>query len=200
MIDCKTSIYILQYEIIIFYYIDQMNLKSRCRSDLSTFQDFVNKSLYNLEQVAIKLIETGKSLPAQISSCKETALIIASMYNLPTVCNKLIETNNCSPDHVNSQGETALILTCYYGFETIANKLVELTEYHLGSIDGTSNTALILACKRKLETVANKIIETGKKSKYECNHTHVNKSGKTALSYAIENGLDSVVLQLGQLN
>jgi len=146
-----------------------------------------------LEDVALKLIETGESNPGHVNNDRMTALIIACDKELENVALKLIETGESNPGHIYNKSTTALMTACENKLEVVALKLIETGESNPGyASEYSETTALMIACSYdNLENVALKLIETG-----ESNPGQANKSEMTALMYACDNGLENVALEL----
>jgi hypothetical protein len=113
-----------------------------------------------MEEVALKLIETGESYPEHFGYHHRTALFHACDNKMKEVALKLIETGRSNPGRVESfHSDTALISACKNGMEEVALKLIETGQSEPEHINYFSKTALIYARSNKMKKVVFKLYE-----------------------------------------
>jgi ankyrin repeat protein len=127
-----------------------------------------------MEDVTIKLIESGKANIGQINANGNTALLIACAYKLEKTALKLLESSDSRPNHIGSEGRTALSEACQRAQTNVALKLIDYADNPGLVTNGF--TPLCYATANKMDAVASKLIATGKS-----NPSHVDANKNTAL-------------------
>lgn len=145
----------------------------------------------NLEQFALKLINTGSNFNNINKKTGDNALIISCRNGMNKIAYELISNNKIDTDRVNNKGETALIWACENCMIDIAKLLIESGKSKPEQVDYEGNTALTLACQNELDEVALMLIQT--KGSLP---SHINSQGDTPLLIACSNGLIKVAIEL----
>lgn len=135
-----------------------------------------------------ELLNTGKSLPhlkdidgySALSNAISRGNIQSAIY--------ILNYDPTTASSVNNEGETPLIIATDVNAFEVALPLLKTGKCHPEYAEDNYNTALINACRNGMEQVALEIINTRKSNQFVRD-----LSGKTALNYAEESGLDSVV-------
>lgn len=145
--------------------------------------------VYNISEVALALIASGKSEPDHISYEGNTALIMACINNMKPVIKKLLETGKALLEHTNAENATALILASSNpDTEDITMEMIRTGKSVPEQVDIENETALSRACQYELTGTALELLKTGKSNLFVRNN-----SGYTPLDYAIKNDMDEVV-------
>ena len=154
----------------------------------------------NSSEMALCLIETGKSNPGQITKEHKNTALIASIQSIKRdphmtqVAIALINTGESNPGHVNNEDITALLAACLEMQSKVALALIKTGQAnieHVGSPYMGKTTALIVSCLNNMSDVAVALIRSGKSDP-----TFVDFFDKTALMYAEENRLVNVIALL----
>ncbi len=148
---------------------------------------------YNIPEVALLLIQSGKSNPEYVNKKGETALLYSLYEGLPDVALALIQTGKSRPEQVNVLGDTALIWACAISSSEVALALIQTGNSIPDQVNSNGNTALIYACKNNMTEIAIALIQTG-----DSMPEQVNLSGESALIIAKEKGLTEVVKLLNE--
>lgn len=155
-----------------------------------------------LKDVALAMINTGRSIPGAVSTSNSTALmyLYGKKYNetMSDVALALINTGESKPEQVDSNGNTALMFACSNNSSDVALALINTGMSHPDQVDSNGKTALIFACENNMTDVALALINTGQ-SKPE----QVDFKRKTALLYACQYKMTDVAIALintGQSN
>ena len=148
--------------------------------------------LYNLPEIAHKIIETGQSNPGHVNSGRTALCICAKKF--PDIALELIKTGQSKPGHICGIN-TALIIACSSYNSEVAIALIETGQSDPGYVNANNNTALIISCRAKLPEVALKLIKTG-----QSNPEHKSNENETALMWACSNKLTEVALELIKTN
>ena len=148
---------------------------------------------YNIPEVALLLIQSGKSNPEYVNKKGETALLYSLYEGLPDVSLVLIQTGKSRPEQVNVLGDTALIWACAISSSEVALALIQTGNSIPDQVNSNGNTALIYACKSNMTEIAIALIQTG-----DSMPEQVNLSGESALIIAKEKGLTEVVKLLNE--
>ncbi len=189
--------------------INKNQSRDHLEMSLSYIISYINSNKYNLSEikndqtplmyacankmseVAIKLIESGKSFPEYIDNDGNTALIYTTQNKMSEVALKLIETGKSVPEQANHIDVTALIYACDNIMSEVAIKLIETGKSNPDHISEDGKTALIVSCENRMSEVALKLIETGKSVPEQ-----IDESGITALMYACANKMNEVAIKL----
>lgn len=141
-----------------------------------------------MDDIALPLIESGKSEPEHMSFIGETALIVACASKLKQVVKELIKINSSLVNITTINNETPLIIACSFpDAEDMALDIFNTGKSIPEQVDDDNCTALIMSCRNKLSNIALKIIETGKSNWFIRDN-----NGYSALDHCIKNGLDNV--------
>jgi hypothetical protein len=145
-------------------------------------------------EVAMKLIRTGQSNPAQVDNDGNTALLYcldSSIRMRDEVAVMLLDYHlyDCNIEQVNKFGQNALILACMSGNNKLVSYLLN-ADVGIGQVDNRGNTALMHACGNHNidEDTIILLINSGK-----INLDQVNQKGETATYIATNNKLQKVV-------
>lgn len=142
-------------------------------------------------ELALKLIETGKSNPDAIDTGTLSAIQLASINNLDLVTSRLIEIADLTLGYQNYKKLTPLIALCTNNKADLAIKLIETGKSNPDAVTDRGFTALMIACNSKLVNVANKLLDTG-----ITNIDQVNYDNWNVLLYAIHRNLPELAIRL----
>ena len=149
----------------------------------------------NLEDSALALIATGKSLPKYLDGYLQTALYMAINKKMKRVALALIPVTIgklqtiCTLDHYFPK--TPLMLACFKAMEDVALALIATGKSGPEIVSISGKTPIYYACENKLEAVALALIATNQSNPENCTNY-----GHTALMSACERGLENVALAL----
>ena len=147
-----------------------------------------------LEELAVEIIKTGKSLPNHIDDLGDTALTYACENELEEVVNLLIDIEEVDLNHVDGQLNTPLTLCASSRSEFMVDvtiKLIKSGKCEIGYVDGAGQTPLILSCLSGSSDVALQLLEYP-----ECNPNQIDEESNTAFICACQNELEDVCLKI----
>ena len=140
-----------------------------------------------MEDVAVRLVESGQSHPEYVnSSSGQTALILACQQNIPFMVSLLLFTGHADPGHANMSGDTALIVACRNNMEDTVNEMLDLGDSikpkHANRDQG--QTALIVSAERGHHNLMKLLLKPS-----ISNIMHKDRNGNTALYYLLRHFL-----------
>jgi len=142
-----------------------------------------------IDTLVKEILNTGNSLPHTKDNDGYSALSNAiSRGNIQSAI-YILNYDHTTANSVNNEGETPLIVATDVNAIEIAIPLLKSGESHPEYAEDNYNTSLMNACRNGMEQVALEIINTGKSNQF----IHNLDDGKTAINYADESGLDSVI-------
>lgn len=135
----------------------------------------------------------------QVNETGNTALMYACRHKQTEVALKILEmdykgTVAGKPEQYDEYGCTALILACANKMSDVALKLVNMGNIcNPNKVNRMGYTSLMIACKHKITEVALKLLDM------DCNLNQMDHHERTALSYAMENGMQEVIEKIGRM-
>jgi hypothetical protein len=130
-------------------------------------EEFGNTALINacqakLETIALRLIETGNSIPEHVNKQNETALTIAISLGLENLSNKLINVRGSSLSTTNFECGYALFNACKYKMLSTASLLLDTGYDRYDIKTKIGETFLMHACFNSMNDVCMRLIESKK--------------------------------------
>ena len=115
-----------------------------------------------MKEVALELIKTGKSNPAQIGVEEtRTALIWACVLDKQEVALELIKTRHANCEHDDYYGNTALIFACQNGMTEVALELIKTGKSNPDHINKYGKTAFLWVCEKGMKDIAYELVSIG---------------------------------------
>ena len=132
------------------------NYLSLCKSTIKGFTVLMFACIYQLEDVALAIINTGYSNPNHVSESSFTALIYAINNNLDRVAHALITNPESNLGYIDTFGNNALIHACKRNNENIALFIIRTNRegYNPQQKNYLKKNALMYAIENKLDMVA----------------------------------------------
>jgi ankyrin repeat protein len=161
---------------------------SFCQFILEGFTPLMFACMYQLEDVALAIINTGYSKPGHVSDNTFTALNYAIYNNLEKVAYALIIDPTSNLGHIDQFGNNALIHACKSENENIALFIIK-----------NNNGAFRKLQQPSVSPMASHLKQAFLEAAEQCNLQQKNNFGKTALMYAVENKLDIVAFELNKI-
>jgi len=115
-----------------------------------------------MNQVVVKLLQTGNSLPNYVDIHGNTALTLAIGRGNIKNAISIIKYDPSTTEHTDSDGETPLILALRKKYGKIAYVIADVGLKNTEFVSNNGNTALLYACLEKMEDIALAIVKTGK--------------------------------------
>lgn len=129
---------------------------SLCQLSIKGFTPLMFACMYQLEDVALAIINTGYSKPGHVSDSTFTALNYAIYNNLEKVAYALIIDPNSNLGHIDQFGNNALIHACKAGNEKIVLFIIRNNNKrcNLELKNNIGKNALMYAVENNLNIVA----------------------------------------------
>jgi ankyrin repeat protein len=129
---------------------------SFCKLTIEGFTPLMYACMYELEDVALSIINTGYSNANHVSNSNFTALIYAIYNNLEKIAKVIITNFDFNLEHIDQFGNNALIHACKSGNENIALFIIRtnMKKCNFMKKNNIGKNALMYAVEKNLDIVS----------------------------------------------
>jgi ankyrin repeat protein len=129
---------------------------SLCQQTIRGFTPLICACMYQLEDVALAIINTGYSKPGHVTDSNFTALIYAINNNLEKVSYALITNPESNIEHIDGFGNNSLIHACKKRNENIALFIIKHNneQFNIYQKNNIGKNALMYAVENNLNLVS----------------------------------------------